>query len=373
MLAPLGRAARAPRRVASAWCRSPSWPAAVEPRTRLVACSHVSWQTGAVVDAARAGRHARAGAAGRRAGAGRACRVDVDALGCDFYAASGQKWLCGPNGIGYLYVRAELRRRAAPALARLRRPRRLHAGARARPPRRRAAASTSGFPRAAPRGLGAGGAGRARGRRAGRRSTRAPPSWPTRLAEPARPSAVERRAGPRRWSPGRSTTPRPRWRGCAGDGLRGARPARARARCARRSAPGRARRRSPAGRAHLFVSTTIPNTIDAEHDQRDAERADHARRRRPADAPAAAQVERPDAAEDREAVGRGHPDPGQQPTPRPRSAARPSRSSRQHQASAGAGARRPARARRENSERRPADDQRRARRAARRRPSRTGA
>jgi selenocysteine lyase/cysteine desulfurase len=33
--------------------------------------------------------------------------VDVRALGCDFYAASGQKWLCGPNGIGYLYARAE--------------------------------------------------------------------------------------------------------------------------------------------------------------------------------------------------------------------------------------------------------------------------
>jgi L-cysteine/cystine lyase len=34
--------------------------------------------------------------------------VDVRALGCDFYAAAGQKWLCGPNGLGYLYVRGEL-------------------------------------------------------------------------------------------------------------------------------------------------------------------------------------------------------------------------------------------------------------------------
>jgi selenocysteine lyase/cysteine desulfurase len=32
----------------------------------------------------------------------------VAELGCDFYAASGQKWLCGPNGLGYLYVRPEL-------------------------------------------------------------------------------------------------------------------------------------------------------------------------------------------------------------------------------------------------------------------------
>jgi L-cysteine/cystine lyase len=33
--------------------------------------------------------------------------VDVRALGCDFYAASGQKWLCGPEGSGCLYVRPE--------------------------------------------------------------------------------------------------------------------------------------------------------------------------------------------------------------------------------------------------------------------------
>ena len=33
--------------------------------------------------------------------------VDVRELGCDFYAASGQKWLCGPIGSGYLYVRAD--------------------------------------------------------------------------------------------------------------------------------------------------------------------------------------------------------------------------------------------------------------------------
>jgi L-cysteine/cystine lyase len=32
--------------------------------------------------------------------------VDVQALGCDYYAASGQKWLCGPDWTGYLYVRS---------------------------------------------------------------------------------------------------------------------------------------------------------------------------------------------------------------------------------------------------------------------------
>ena len=33
--------------------------------------------------------------------------VDVNELGCAFYAASGQKWLCGPEGSGCLYVRED--------------------------------------------------------------------------------------------------------------------------------------------------------------------------------------------------------------------------------------------------------------------------
>src|SRR5438874_7166870 len=33
--------------------------------------------------------------------------VDVNELGCDFYAASGQKWLCGPEGSGCLFVRPD--------------------------------------------------------------------------------------------------------------------------------------------------------------------------------------------------------------------------------------------------------------------------
>jgi L-cysteine/cystine lyase len=41
----------------------------------------------------------------------------MKALGCDFYAASGQKWLCGPNGVGYLYARAEHAQRLIPAWA----------------------------------------------------------------------------------------------------------------------------------------------------------------------------------------------------------------------------------------------------------------
>jgi selenocysteine lyase/cysteine desulfurase len=78
----------------------------VGPETRLVACSHVSWMNGSVVDAAAL---AEAGAPVLLDGAQGlgAVPTDVRALGCDYYAASGQKWLCGPNGLGYLYVRSE--------------------------------------------------------------------------------------------------------------------------------------------------------------------------------------------------------------------------------------------------------------------------
>jgi L-cysteine/cystine lyase len=81
--------------------------AAVGPRTRVVACSHVSWMTGAVVDAAALAASPATVILDGAQGLG-AVPVDVRALGCDFYAASGQKWMCGPNGLGYLYVRADL-------------------------------------------------------------------------------------------------------------------------------------------------------------------------------------------------------------------------------------------------------------------------
>jgi L-cysteine/cystine lyase len=81
--------------------------ASVGERTRLVACSHVSWKTGAVVDAAGLAETSALVLLDGAQGLG-AVPVDVGALGCDFYAASGQKWLCGPNGLGYLYARADL-------------------------------------------------------------------------------------------------------------------------------------------------------------------------------------------------------------------------------------------------------------------------
>ncbi|MFN2615489.1 MAG: aminotransferase class V-fold PLP-dependent enzyme [Thermoleophilaceae bacterium] len=87
--------------------------AAVGPRTRLVACSHVSWVTGQVVDASGLAAAGVPVLLDGAQGMG-AVPVDVRKLGCDFYAASGQKWLCGPNGLGYLYVRAERARELVP-------------------------------------------------------------------------------------------------------------------------------------------------------------------------------------------------------------------------------------------------------------------
>jgi L-cysteine/cystine lyase len=79
---------------------------AVTSSTRLVACSHVSWVGGKVVD------HAALTATGvpfllDAAQSVGAVPVDVHALGCAFYAGSGQKWLCGPEGSGCLFVRSD--------------------------------------------------------------------------------------------------------------------------------------------------------------------------------------------------------------------------------------------------------------------------
>jgi L-cysteine/cystine lyase len=82
----------------------------VTPRTRLISISHVTWTTGAVLNISEVGYMGRewdipvlidgAQSAG-------AIPVDVKALGIDFYAMPMQKWLCGPDGTGALYVRKD--------------------------------------------------------------------------------------------------------------------------------------------------------------------------------------------------------------------------------------------------------------------------
>lgn len=84
--------------------------AALSPRTRLVSLSHVTFTSGAVLPvqaiAAAAHRHGALVAVDGAQAAG-AIPVDVHALEVDFYAVPGQKWLCGPEGVGALYVRQD--------------------------------------------------------------------------------------------------------------------------------------------------------------------------------------------------------------------------------------------------------------------------
>jgi L-cysteine/cystine lyase len=79
---------------------------AVSDATRLIACSHVSWVGGEVADVpalVATGVPVLLDAAQALG----AIPLDVHALGVDFYAGSGQKWLCGPEGSGALFVRPD--------------------------------------------------------------------------------------------------------------------------------------------------------------------------------------------------------------------------------------------------------------------------
>ncbi|HXA55536.1 MAG TPA: aminotransferase class V-fold PLP-dependent enzyme [Solirubrobacteraceae bacterium] len=107
----------AARELHGAAIRAVPWmdlPGAVGPRTRLIACSHVSWMTGSPAPAALAklaGTEVPVLLDGAQ-GVG-AIPVDVHALGCAAYAGPGQKWLCGPDGTGMLYTTPALRERLA--------------------------------------------------------------------------------------------------------------------------------------------------------------------------------------------------------------------------------------------------------------------
>ena len=82
---------------------------AVDVGTTAVVCSHVSWVSGAIAPAELASVGAPVVFDGAQ-GVG-AVPVDVNVLGCAAYAGSGQKWLCGPDGSGMLYVSPEFRDR----------------------------------------------------------------------------------------------------------------------------------------------------------------------------------------------------------------------------------------------------------------------
>lgn len=78
----------------------------IRPQTRLVACSHVSWVSGRVADVEALAAAEPPLLLDGAQGIG-AVPAQVRSLGCDFYAGSGQKWLCGPVASGCLYVRRQ--------------------------------------------------------------------------------------------------------------------------------------------------------------------------------------------------------------------------------------------------------------------------
>jgi selenocysteine lyase/cysteine desulfurase len=86
---------------------------AIGPRTVAVATSHVSWIGGQLAPAELADVDVPViYDAAQSLGA---VPVDIKELRCDAYAAAGQKWMCGPDGTGALYVSPAFRERVAAA------------------------------------------------------------------------------------------------------------------------------------------------------------------------------------------------------------------------------------------------------------------
>lgn len=81
---------------------------AITPRTKVIALSHITWTTGTrfpveQVCALAASRGIVTVIDGAHALG--MLPLDLSAIGCDFYACSGHKWLNGPPGTGVLYIR----------------------------------------------------------------------------------------------------------------------------------------------------------------------------------------------------------------------------------------------------------------------------
>ena len=91
--------------------------ARIRAETRVISVSHVLSQTGLRMPVAALAALARARGVlcivdGAQAMG--AMPIDVAALGCDAYAASGHKWLMGPKGTGFLYIARRAQDRIQP-------------------------------------------------------------------------------------------------------------------------------------------------------------------------------------------------------------------------------------------------------------------
>lgn len=86
--------------------------AQLQPRTKLVVLSHILWNTGqvlplrAILDACRAVQPQVRVLVDAAQSVG-VLPLNLTELGVDFYAFTGHKWWCGPEGVGGLYVSPE--------------------------------------------------------------------------------------------------------------------------------------------------------------------------------------------------------------------------------------------------------------------------
>ena len=89
----------------------------LRPKTRLVVLSHVLWNTGQVLPIDKIVEICKSNNSLLLIDAAQSVGVlplDLTALGVDFYAFTGHKWLCGPAGVGGLYVHPQARENLYP-------------------------------------------------------------------------------------------------------------------------------------------------------------------------------------------------------------------------------------------------------------------
>ncbi len=91
----------------------------LRPSTRMLAISHILWNTGQVLPLAAIMQLCHSAAEPVRVMVDAAQSVgmmplDLDAWDVDFYAFTGHKWLCGPAGVGGLYVSQAAREQLHP-------------------------------------------------------------------------------------------------------------------------------------------------------------------------------------------------------------------------------------------------------------------